>query len=59
LTTGSRLIDLNSASIDELDLLPGVDREVAARLVAGLEACVGPGTALALGLWPGRAAAER
>ena len=34
MTTGSRLIDLNSASIDELDLLPGVDREVAARLVA-------------------------
>ncbi len=34
MSTGSHLIDLNSASIDELDLLPGVDREVAARLVA-------------------------
>ncbi|MBL8097485.1 MAG: helix-hairpin-helix domain-containing protein [Anaerolineales bacterium] len=34
MTTGSHPIDLNSASIDELDQLPGVDREVAARLVA-------------------------
>ncbi len=34
MTTGSHPIDLNSASIDELDQLPGVDREIAARLVA-------------------------
>ncbi len=34
MTSSSHPIDLNSASIDELDQLPGVDREIAARLVA-------------------------
>ncbi len=34
MTTGSHPIDLNSASIDELDQLPGVDREIATRLIA-------------------------